>query len=395
MSTLLYLSAWDLSEGLTQAVVFPDLEILRESKRFDRIVFVSAEQDTAGSFAPPFATTRILHLPMFRRHTRPRLVARALEFLSWPRRIAELCRRYDVGTIFARGTQAGALVHLSQGYAVTPYLVASFEPHAQYMLESGAWQRWDPRYAFQTHWERAQKGEARALLPVSEAYRDQLLAEGVSPSRVITLPSTVDAERFRFSSALRQAVRTQLALPSTSVLGIYVGKFGDNYYDVEAFEIFARFLQRLRNFWMLVLTPMSDRIVHELARRASFSAARLIVRTMPHAEVPPYLCAADVAFATVRPTPSRRFCSPVKTGEYWACGLPTVITEGVGDDSRIIDEQAAGAVVTLASASIDAGAERIEWLLRDGGHRERIAMLARRFRPRSRIREAFTEAGLF
>jgi hypothetical protein len=80
-SRLVCLSAWGLSEGLTQAVVFPDLEVLRESRRFERIVLVTAEQDAAGSFALPFEATRILHLPMFRRSGRPPLVARALEFL--------------------------------------------------------------------------------------------------------------------------------------------------------------------------------------------------------------------------------------------------------------------------------------------------------------------------
>jgi hypothetical protein len=111
------------------------------------------------------------------------------------------------------------------------------------------------------------------LLPVSEAYCRQLVAEGVSPSTVVTLPSTVEPERFRFSPTLRQETRSRLTLPDGTTLGLYVGEFGDNYYDVEAFKIFSRFSERLAGFQPLVMTPMPDMIVHELARRTSFPPA--------------------------------------------------------------------------------------------------------------------------
>ncbi len=32
----------------------------------------------------------------------------------------------------------------------------------------------------------------------------------------------------------------------------------------------------------------------------------------------------------------------IKIGEYWACGLPVIITENVGDDSDFIEEQGIG-----------------------------------------------------
>jgi hypothetical protein len=83
------------------------------------------------------------------------------------------------------------------------------------------------------------------------------------------------------------------------------------------------------------------------------------------------------------------------TLERWtrSSGSPASPTTSPTRDTRIIDEESAGAVVTLAPGSIDAAAERIEWLLRGHRHRERSAMLARQYRPRSRVREAFSEAG--
>ena len=40
----------------------------------------------------------------------------------------------------------------------------------------------------------------------------------------------------------------------------------------------------------------------------------------------------------VKPVPTKRYCTPVKDGEYWALGLPVIITEGISDDSGIIRE---------------------------------------------------------
>lgn len=231
-------------------------------------------------------------------------------------------------------------------------------------------------------------------MPVAEAYRRQLIAEGVSAGKILTLPCTVDTSRFRFSDAARRHTRHELGVDENGVLGVYVGKFGDNYYGTEAFWIFARFAERRPGFRMLVLTPMPAADVQGLAREAGFPQDRLVVATRPHADVPRYLCAADVAFAPIRPASSRRFASLVKVGEYWASGLPVVITEGIGEESDIIREHSAGAVVTLDAAVVDAAVSRVEHILVEPDHRTRIAALARRFRSRDRIRQCYSALGL-
>jgi len=72
---------------------------------------------------------------------------------------------------------------------------------------------------------------------------------------------------------------------------------------------------------------------------------RIIVLLAKHDEIPKFLSASDVAFATIRPAPSRHFCSAIKVGEYYANGLPVIITDGVGDDSDIILNEKVGVIV--------------------------------------------------
>ena len=117
---------------------------------------------------------------------------------------------------------------------------------------------------------------------------------------------------------------------------------------------------------------------------------RAFVTKAPHAEVPDYLSAADFAFSPIRPAPCRRFCSAIKIGEYWASGLPVLVTPGVGDDSAIIEAEDGGAVFDLSQpGSVSAALVRLAALLLVSGHRARIHELAVRHRSLNQAREAY------
>ena len=46
----------------------------------------------------------------------------------------------------------------------------------------------------------------------------------------------------------------------------------------------------------------------------------------------------------VKSIPTKKYCTPIKDGEYWAMGLPVVITPNISDDSDIISNFKAGVV---------------------------------------------------
>src|SRR6185295_4367020 len=69
------------------------------------------------------------------------------------------------------------------------------------------------------------------------------------------------------------------------------------------------------------------------------------IRFVPHAHIPEYIGLADFALTPVKPVPTKRFCTPIKDGEYWAAGLPVVITKNISDDSEIIEKNNIGAVI--------------------------------------------------
>lgn len=115
-------------------------------------------------------------------------------------------------------------------------------------------------------------------------------------------------------------------------------------------------------FRLMVLSPMAQHAERQLQSRG---IARSIYHTtsVNHEAVPSYLSAADVGLCFVHQAPSRLYCSPIKVGEYLACGLPVLITKGIGEDSDWIAKHGTGAVTDLEVgepqlAALDFGVER-------------------------------------
>ena len=64
-----------------------------------------------------------------------------------------LCKTHKIDKIIARGAPAGALVFKISKVLNIPLVVESFEPHADYMEESGIWSKDTLKYLFQKKWE--------------------------------------------------------------------------------------------------------------------------------------------------------------------------------------------------------------------------------------------------
>jgi hypothetical protein len=109
-----------------------------------------------------------------------------------------------------------------------------------------------------------------------------------------------------------------------------------------------------------------------------------ISKFVSHKEVPAYLSLGDFAINPVKPVPTKRYCTSIKDGEYWAMGIPVVITPNISDDSDIIKQNQIGAVLaSLDSFGYSKAIHEIEDLIKTRSKEEiqiSINSIAKKFR---------------
>ena len=338
---ILFLGYWGANEGLSKSTIDPHLELLNGFEKIEKIVYCSIERTNESKFGQ--YPTKVEHVPLYSEPSTIPFYDKVNDFINFPKQLVTLCEQYNIEKLICRGAPAGALGYLVWKKNKVPYHVESYEPHADYMLESGVWGRFDPRYLLQKRWEKKQDRTAYALMPVSQNYKDRLIEKGVNPQKIDVIPCVIDAQKFAFNQEKRDSLRKELNISPETTVGIYVGKFGGIYLEELAFEIFESVALQYESFHMIILTP--DQTDYAEARLYDSAIKKATIISVPHHEVPNYLSASDIAFATIKPSKSRKYCSAIKVGEYWANGLPVVITPEVGDDSNIIASEKVGWVI--------------------------------------------------
>ncbi|MEQ9305888.1 MAG: glycosyltransferase [Marinoscillum sp.] len=315
---IIYLSYWGFSDGLTQSSVLPHLKVLAAKAYIDQIVFLTIERkdDTStGEIQIP----KVFHQPLYSQNLKIGLFNKVNDFRIFTKQIVRIVKEYNIDEILCRTSLAGSLGYLASRKTQTPYHVESFEPHADYMLDGKVWARWGFKYLFQKYWEYQIIETAQSVVTVSEFFTNRIKTR--TRGQVYTFACAVDHEKFKFSEAKRRTTRSRLGILDSETVGIYVGKFGDIYYDHKAFEIFREVFNQIPDFRLIVLTPQDKSWVCDRFKDFEIELKKCHVARVPHDEVSEYLSASDFAFSMVRPSPVRLYCSPIKDGEYWANGL--------------------------------------------------------------------------
>jgi glycosyltransferase involved in cell wall biosynthesis len=344
---IVYLGYWSANDPLTQSVIVPRLKMLAKFDCVKEIVFFSIERqrlDVTTALDEP----KLKHIPLQSRKRRNLLLTKFGDFTEFPVLIKRHLADTKVDLFIANSPLAGAIAARVLNTIDSKLVVECFEPHSDYMLESGVWKAWDPRYLILRYFESWQRKHAQWLLTVSNHFTQKLVREGVSAEKIITVPNAVDVHRFAFNALDREQIRRERKISQQALVGIYVGKFGDIYYSDEAFDLFAQTVKHFgEQMHVIILTQHnSGDVTNRLVQRGVKSTNLHILKVL-HNQVPAFLSAADFAWSTIRRAPCRLYCCPLKDGEYWANGLPILLEEGIGDDSEIIKHEGGGVILDM------------------------------------------------
>jgi glycosyltransferase involved in cell wall biosynthesis len=189
------------------------------------------------------------------------------------------------------------------------------------------------------------KKKARYIFPVSNGYYNTLIHEGIDSTKLSTVPCTTDLQHFDIDFYRGKSLRDKFKLDEKALVGVYVGKFGDIYFDKEAFNLFASLKMKFPSLKLFVLSGQNKLVISNKLIQAGYSENDFFVGYVSHDKVPDFLNASNFAFCLHKPHYISYAYSPIKNGEYWACGLPVLIPDGIGDDSKILKETGLGVVM--------------------------------------------------
>ena len=339
----MYLTFWGINEGIAQSTVIPHINILSKFNQVENIFLSSIERDIKSY--KNISNGKIIHTPLESKRFKFSIIELINNFIKFPFLLRKICLKNKIDFIIVRGVCAGSIAWILHKLVCIPLYVESFEPHADYMLESKMWKKTSLKFIFQKFFENRLKKDSNLLMPVSFNYKKQLIKENINESKIDVIPCCVNLDKFSKKISDRKKIRDILKISENTVVGIYVGKFGGIYHYEKAFSIFKNCFENFKRFYLIILTPQNKNIIIDKLNQYKIPKNSHFVSVVDHSEIPKYLSASDFAFSLQKPSYSKKFLSPIKNAEYWANGLPILITNGVGDDSDIIKKNPLSGVI--------------------------------------------------
>jgi glycosyltransferase involved in cell wall biosynthesis len=251
-----------------------------------------------------------------------------------------------ISTIHAWCTPAGALGWFLSVITGKPLIIDSYEPHAEAMVENGVWKRNSQAFKILFRLEKLQTKRAKICIGLtSKTPQYAFNAYGVEPKKYFIKPACVDTNLFNPNSFKNFSLIDEPD-DCSKIICVYAGKTGGIYLEQEIFDFF----KCCENYWegnfkAVVLTNSPIAAIEAFVKNAQLNPETAWFKEVNHQAIPSYLVLGSFAINPVKPVPTKRYCTSIKDGEYWAMGLPVVITPNISDDSDIIADNGTGAIL--------------------------------------------------
>lgn len=348
---VLIITYWSFKDALVQTYTLPYIKMIRNVLPKDAKIFLTTfeqKKHKMSSVEVSNAKNRLMEdsnirLMPFRYFSFGPKAAFRLIFVLF--RLWLLIIFNGVKTIHCFAPSAGVLGVILKSLTGKRLIMDSFEPHAEAMVENGTWSKDSFAYRFQFRMEKKMAKKAFALIGTSDGMRQYVNKKyNIEPKRFYTKPAGVNFQLFNPKTYDNSKIRNEI-FPNAEIIGFYSGKLGGIYLKDEVFEFLSVAANRWKEkFAFIMLTPNTQDEISELCKKHHFPEDQIKIFFVSHKEVPYYMAAADFAINPVKPVPSKRYCTSIKDGEYWAMGLPVIIPANISDDSEMIQQNNIGYV---------------------------------------------------
>lgn len=397
---ILILTHWSFKDALIQSATLPYVKIIREIvPKSIRIILITFEQEQLALSNSEMDSINIgwkkENMQLYTFGYFKLGLKKYIGSVKQVWAIRNIIRKEKIGVMHVFGTSnAGSMSVLLNFLTGIPLIIDSYEPHADCMVENGTWKANSFGFRLLLWFERQQTLKGRYFVATTSKVKEYAEKRfGKKPKNFYVKPACVDLEKFKTDEKDPELIQS-LGL-SNKLVCVYAGKMGDMYLKSEIFD----FVKVCEEFWgerfrFLMLSNALKEDVQQEASKAGVREETLIHLFAQYNEVSRYMSVADFALNPVKPVPTKKYCTSIKDGEYWAKGLPVVITKDISDDSDIIKQEQIGYVLEQVNQKEFRNAvELIDRLLKKEGRsslQKRIREIAVRYRSYNVAKEVYT-----
>ncbi|MDQ3193223.1 MAG: glycosyltransferase [Bacteroidota bacterium] len=352
MKNILVITYWSYKEALIQSYTLPYLKIISRVLPANSYIYLFTLEKTSYIIEQnelhEIKNELLKHRIKLISFTYNSFGFRALA--STPKTIIslfKLIRKENIKKIHCWCTPAGAFGYFLSILSGVPLIIDSFEPHAESMVENGTWKKNSLAYQLLFKLEKLQANRAITLIGLTKSMENYAKEKYGTPIKEYYVkPACVDLEKFNpFTESSLESEINKIDIKGKTI-GIYAGKTGGIYLDQEIFDLFKTACDFWDgNFLAIILTSESKEKIKQYIEKSGIPDHNIIIINATHEQVPLYMKLAHFAINPVKPVPSKMYCTSIKDGEYWAMGLPVIITPNISDDSEIIESYDAGVVL--------------------------------------------------
>lgn len=288
-----------------------------------------------------------------------------------------IVKQEKIDIVYSEGFPGAIIGHLIALLTGKKHIVHTFEPHADAMIEAEVWSKTSWEAQTLKYFERKIAKRASGIITATNGMIDNIKSWKTN-AFFLRAPSCVDTSKFYFNEDDRRKLRQLYNVKNDDFVITYLGKFGGMYMEEEIFDFFSYCEKNSSinmHYWLFTIDPIEK--VLKLADKYQLPKEKILIKSITRDEVPKYLSASDIGFVGVRQKPSRRYCSPIKDGEYWSCGLPLLIPKGISDDYLIAEKNNIG--VVLEDHTFESYDIVLKWIVKNHSNFNNIRKASRAF----------------
>jgi len=372
----LYISYNGISEPIVQSQVIPYLREL--SKRGIKFYLLTFEKKAIKE-------KNIYKIPgiewfSLKYHKKPTIPATAFDVICGFFYSLYIISRNGINIVHARAVVAALI-----GYPVARLLSRKFifdtrGIDSEEYVDAGLWKRNGVKHKIVSFLEGVLTRSSDHVIVLTEKFFEILKNKyHESGIKFSVIPCAADTEKFK--PKRNESIRlSQAPAFKNKFIITYIGSVGTWYMLEEMIDFFKAARQCIDNAHLLLLIGKDRDYAKNMADKKGLGAQQFTIDSVSYDIIPDYLSSSNLGMFFIKPVFSKLSSSPVKFGEYLACGLPVVINSGIGDTEEIVRNDKVGVVInSFDKESYKNAILELKNLLKDTGLPARCRQAAEKY----------------